>query len=88
MAAAPIPIRVECTAESPGGEEVPRCLWFGSRAVTVSAVVDRWLAPSHRYFKLRGDDRATYLIRHDVPTNSWELILYEAGNPPAQPATP
>ena len=88
MAGPTIPIRVECAAEN-GGEEVPCRLWFGSRAVTVTAVVDRWLAPSHRYFKLLGDDHATYLIRHDVPTKSWELILYEAGSvPPGRPATP
>jgi len=49
--------------------------------VGITAVLDRWLAPGHRYFKLLGDDHATYLIRHDVPSASWELILYEAGPP-------
>ncbi|MEW6594135.1 MAG: hypothetical protein AB1413_04600 [Thermodesulfobacteriota bacterium] len=82
MAGAAIPIQVECLIERPGGEEVPCRIWFGRRQVTVTTLVDRWLAPDHRYFKLLGDDRATYLIRHDVPGNRWELILYEAGNVP------
>lgn len=79
MSEALLPVQVECVAES-DGEKVPSRLWFGSRAVAVTTVVDRWLAPSHRYFKVVGDDHATYLIRHDVPTNGWELILYEAGS--------
>jgi hypothetical protein len=39
-------------------------------------VLDRWLAPDHRYFKLRGSDRAEYNLRHDVASGVWELILY------------
>lgn len=82
MTDARIPIEVECAAGSPGGETLPCRLFFGERPVVVAAVVDRWLAPSHRYFKLMGTDHATYLIRHDVPTDTWELILYEAGSGP------
>lgn len=81
-----IPIKVEGVTERPGDEELPCRLWFGSRAVAVTTVLDRWLAPNHRYFKLLGSDHATYLIRHDVPTDTWELILYEAG--PGRPPTP
>ena len=40
-------------------------------------VIDRWLAPDHRYFKVVGDDRATYILRHDVATARWELTLFE-----------
>ena len=42
-------------------------------------VIDRWLAPDHRYFKFRGEDEATYLIRHDVEEDFWELVFYQAG---------
>ena len=44
----------------------------------VREVVDRWLAPDHRYFKLRGDDGALYLVRHDLNALRWELVLFEA----------
>jgi len=40
-------------------------------------VLDQWLAPDHRYFKVRGAEGATYLLRHDVVSGLWELIMYE-----------
>ena len=42
-------------------------------------VLDRWLAPDHRYFKLRGDDGDVYIIRHDVHAGLWELTMFERG---------
>ena len=43
----------------------------------VKEILDRWLAPDHRYFKVRGDDDAVYIIRHDSATWDWELIFYK-----------
>ncbi len=68
----PFEIRVACYAGY-RGEEEPRRLWFGDRAVEVAAILDRWLAPDHRYFKVLGDDGSTYIIRHDVHGEFWEL---------------
>lgn len=76
-------IRVECYAGY-RGEETPRCLVFDGRAVTVTEVVDRWLAPEHRYFKVRGEDDAVYIVRHDVPTDAWDMVSFlsaAAGEP-------
>jgi hypothetical protein len=39
-------------------------------------VLDAWLAPDHRYFKLRGDDGDTYIVRHDPVADSWELTMF------------
>ena len=61
------------------GEETPRNIWFGSRGVEVKEILDRWLAPDHRYFKILGDDNAVYIIRHDSTTWSWELTYYAQG---------
>lgn len=69
-------VRVECYAGY-RGEETPRRFFLGERAVDVVEVLDRWLAPDHRYFKVAGDDRATYILRHDVVTARWELTLFE-----------
>ncbi|MEE8532035.1 MAG: hypothetical protein V3S95_00645 [Alphaproteobacteria bacterium] len=69
-------VRVECYAGY-RGEETPRRFFLGERAVDVVEVIDRWLAPDHRYFKVVGDDRATYILRHDVVTARWELTLFE-----------
>jgi hypothetical protein len=69
-------VQVECYAGY-RGEETPQRVRSGSRNVEVVQVVDRWLAPDHRYFKFDGDDGATYILRHDVAEQCWELTLYE-----------
>ena len=69
-------VRVECYAGH-RGEQTPRRLAFGARTVEVAEVVDAWLAPDHRYFKVRGDDGATYIVRHDVGSGRWELTLFD-----------
>jgi hypothetical protein len=43
----------------------------------VIAVLDQWLAPDHRYFKVQGDDGDTYLLRHDVRSGRWELTMFK-----------
>ena len=65
------------------GEETPRWLTLGDRRVAVSEVIDCWLDPRHRYFKLRGDDGGIYLVRHDVAEDIWELTLFDSGRLPA-----
>ena len=55
-------LRVECYAGHCADTE-PRRLRIGRREVLVAEIIDRWLDPRHRYFKLRGDDGATALGR-------------------------
>ena len=71
-------IRVECYAGY-RGEETPRRFYFDEQAVDIVDVLDRWLSPEHRYFKCRGSDDATYILRYDVPAARWELTLYKSG---------
>ncbi|PYR92790.1 MAG: hypothetical protein DMF84_11775 [Acidobacteria bacterium] len=40
--------------------------------------VDAWLSPDYRYFKLKGVDGDTYLVRHDERFNTWELTMFRA----------
>ncbi len=68
-------IRVECYAGY-RGEETPRRFWIGERAIEVAEVLDRWLAPDHRYFKVRGDDGDAYILRHDSAADRWELTHF------------
>jgi hypothetical protein len=68
-------VRVECYAGY-RGEETPRRFCFGENCIEVAAVIDRWLAPDHRYFKLLGDDGGLYILRHDTITLCWELTWY------------
>lgn len=70
-------LRVDCYAGY-RGEETPRRLTFGGHPIAVVEVLDRWLAPDHRYFKVKGDDGAIYIIRHDPIRQQWQLSGYKA----------
>lgn len=63
-------IRVECYAGHRGDEE-PRAFWLGERRIAVIEIVDRWIAPDHRYFKVRGEDGHAYVLRSDE--GGWTL---------------
>jgi len=76
MTDALIRVRVECHAGY-RGEETPIRIFFDERGIEVAEVMDQWLAPDHRYFKIKGDDAATYILRHDVTTGVWELVMVE-----------
>lgn len=69
-------IRVVCY-EGYRGEESPLRFFLNQRQIEVVEVLDRWLAPDHRYFKVKGDDGATYIIRHDVTRGQWELTFFD-----------
>ncbi|MPZ18903.1 MAG: hypothetical protein GEV06_13460 [Luteitalea sp.] len=71
-----IQLHVECYAGH-RGEETPRRFYLGERAIEVVEVLDRWLDPDHRYFKVRGNDGDLYILRHDVSTFTWELTLFQ-----------
>jgi len=71
-------IRVECYSGY-RGDETPRRFWLGERRIEISDIVDRWVDPDCRYFKVKGDDGATYILRHDSETYEWALTLYQNG---------
>lgn len=71
-------VRVECYAGY-RGEETPRRFYIGERSITVVDVVDRWLDPDHRYFKVRGDDKCEYTLRHGVSADRWQVTLFDSG---------
>ena len=71
-------LRIECYAGHRADAE-PLRLHIGRREIAVTEIVDRWLDPRHRYFKLRGDDGGIYLLRHDTMADSWEMTLYDSG---------
>jgi hypothetical protein len=87
-------------APLPGREcGVPRRLsWRGDAAtvqprgapVEIAEVVDRWLAPDHRYFKVKDSQGDLYILRNDVPAERWELTLLRriangGTSPPTRP---
>jgi hypothetical protein len=72
-------VRIELEIESwgPRADETPRAFRIGGRRVAVTEVMDRWLGPDHRYIKLRGDDGAVYIVRHDEARRVWELTVWD-----------
>ena len=72
-------IRVQCYAGH-RGEEEPRAFELGDRRLEVVAIIDRWLAPDHRYFKVQADDNNVYILRHDEAAGEWEMTSF-AGRP-------
>src|SRR5205809_530464 len=63
-------VHVECHAGY-RGEETPVRFRLGDRVLEVADVIDRWLAPDHRYFKVRvaGD---IYSLRNDITSDRWD----------------
>jgi len=57
-------IRVECYSGYRGDEE-PRAFWLGTRRLAVRAIVDRWFAPTQRWFRVDADDGNVYVLRFD-----------------------
>jgi hypothetical protein len=71
-------IRVECYAGH-RAEESPRRFFIGQREVNVTEIIDRWLDPTHGYFKLRGDDGGVYILRHNLSDHAWAMTLFDSG---------
>jgi hypothetical protein len=67
-----VKVRVECYAGYRGDQE-PRVFWLGERRVAALEILDRWIAPNHRYFKVRADDGHAYILRWDEASCEWTL---------------
>ncbi len=59
------------------GEQTPRQIHFGERKIEVVEIVDQWLSPAYRYFKIVGDDHGLYIVRHDEHEQKWELTFFK-----------
>ena len=68
-------IRAECYAGY-RGEQEPLAFWLGERRLTVRDVVDRWVAPEQRWFKVDANDGNVYVLRYDELSEAWEIVAY------------
>ena len=71
-------IKVECYAGY-RGEESPSRFYLDKRMIEVKEVLDRWIDPNHRYFKVKGNDGGIYMLRHDTKVEVWEMTLFDGG---------
>jgi hypothetical protein len=68
-------IRVECYAGY-RDEQEPLAFWLGERRLAVLGIVDRWFAPTQRWFKVEAEDGQLYVLRHDEQAGEWELAAF------------
>ena len=71
-------VDVECHAGY-RGEETPRRFRLAERQVEIAEVVDTWLAPDYRYFKVRDTQGDLYILRNDVAADGWDLVPSPSG---------
>ncbi|SNS33181.1 hypothetical protein SAMN06265795_102250 [Noviherbaspirillum humi] len=64
------------------GDPDPASFQLGGRQIDVVSIIDRWRAPDHAYFKVRGSDDALYILRLDSGSGLWELTLFKAPGMP------
>lgn len=70
-------LRGECYAGY-RGEETPRRFYLGERCIEVISVIDRWLTPDYRYFKLEDADGHRYILCEETVSHHWELTSLPA----------
>jgi hypothetical protein len=67
---------LEVTATSMHGESVPTGFKLGGTMLAVCEIIDRWPGENYSYFKVRAEDEALYILRHDKIAAQWELTLF------------
>jgi hypothetical protein len=70
-------VYVECYAGSKADERPVR-FRLADRTLDIEGIVDQWLAPDHRYFKVRASGDI-YILRNDVASGTWELTMFQRG---------
>jgi hypothetical protein len=65
-------LKVHCYSGSRADERPTDFEWLGLRH-RVEAILDRWVGPDHRYFKVRSSRGGIYLLRHDERADRWDV---------------
>ena len=52
---------------------MPRRLRLHGRGIEVVEVLDQWFGPDYRYCKVKGSDRALYILRVDESGSEWSM---------------
>ena len=68
------PVTVQCYAGYKG-EERPTSFCLEGRLLRVEEIVDRWYDIDHSCFKVLAEDGTTHLLRHDLNTDRWALLV-------------
>jgi hypothetical protein len=79
-------MRVEVDSSEAHGQSMPRRFRMDGRVVEVVKVLDQWFGADYRYCKVKGTDRALYILRLDENRSDWTLTMY--ASPEAQTLAP
>lgn len=72
-------ITVSVTFSAKGnGNELLESFTLGGRIFRVREIIDGWYGPDHTYVKLSASDGCLYILRHDLTTDEWEMVLMES----------
>lgn len=63
------------------GEQEPRAFRMGERRLGVIEIVDRWIGPDYRYFRVSADDGNLYVLRRDDAKDEWTLGAFTRAGP-------
>ena len=77
----PIPLIVEAYSGYKADER-PIAFQLGDQRIGVQEILDRWCGEDYAYFKLTGEDKKVYIIRHNYSCDIWELIRIQVPNTP------
>ena len=75
-------LRVECAPDD-GGRPVPVRFGVTGTMHDVVEVVDRWYGGDHRYFRIRTQDGAQFILRYDESRARWGVAFFESGRGPS-----
>lgn len=67
-------IQVESYAGHKAAER-PKAFVWKDRNIEIEQIIDRWYGEDADYFKVRGDDGVTYLLRYFRTDDYWELVM-------------
>ena len=56
-------------------DERPKAFLLDDRRLAVLDIEDRWYDPSANYFRVVADDGKTYLLKQDLETAEWDVLL-------------
>jgi len=59
-------------------DERPVSFALHDKVFKVKECIDQWYGEGYAYFKVKADDGCTYIMRHHMDNDQWELIMMEA----------
>ena len=69
-------MRVAVDTDEVHGVSVPRRFRLDVREIKVVEILDQWFGADYRYCKVKGSDRALYILRLDENRSRWTLTMF------------